>query len=245
MNPTIQVALVAAILFLSSFVRSAVGFGDALLAMPLLTLVLEVQQASPLAALVGSTIALTILLQDWRSIDLQASWRLIVASMPGIPVGLLLLKTAPESVVKAILGVLLVGFGLYQVAGPRLPPLQRRGLAFPFGFAAGILGGAYNTSGPPVIIYGALRQWSGERFRATLQGYFLLTGLLILIGHGLSGLWTTAVLRQYLIVLPIVLLAIGIGGRVNRRLPGERFHRIVYLCLIAIGLFLVFSCLFL
>jgi hypothetical protein len=28
-------------------------------------------------------------------------------------------------------------------------------------------------NGPPLVIYGALRRWTPERFRATLQGYFL------------------------------------------------------------------------
>ena len=43
-----------------------------------------------------------------------------------------------------------------------------------FGFFAGILGGAYNTNGPPVVIYGSLRKWSPATFRATLQGYFFM-----------------------------------------------------------------------
>ena len=231
--------LTIAILFLSTFTRSALGFGDALIAMPLLAMVAGMQTATPLVAFAASTIAVTILLGGWRSVDLRAAWRLILSSVVGIPIGLLFLKTAPESIVKAILGVVLIAFGLFNLLLPKLPALRDEKLAYAFGLLAGILGGAYNTNGPPVVIYGALRGWSPERFRTTLQCYFLPTGLMILIGHGLAGLWTPTVLRLYAYSLPIVMLAIFLGGRLNRALPGGQFNRIVYACLVVMGALLL------
>lgn len=238
MESSVQVALVLAVLFFSTLTRSTLGFGDALIAMPLLTLIAGLQTATPLVAFVASTIALTILLRCWRQVDLRAAWRLILSNLLGLPLGLLLLKNAPESIIKAILGALLIGFGLYQLIRPRLPEIQKEWAAYPFGFTAGILGGAYNTNGPPVIIYGILRRWSPEHFRATLQGYFFPTGLAILVSHGLTGLWTADVFRLYLYALPVIFLAIFIGGKLNRRINGERFDRILYGFLVVIGLFL-------
>jgi uncharacterized membrane protein YfcA len=233
-----QVALVLSVLFLTTFTRSALGFGDALLAMPLLTLIVGIQTATPLVALVATTISLAILVESWRSVDLRASWRLVLSSVLGIPLGLWLLRAVPESIVKGALGVLLIGFGLYQLIRPRLPALQQQWPAYLFGLAAGVLGGAYNTNGPPVIIYGTLRRWSPKRFRATLQSYFFPTGLFILAGHGLGGLWTRGILRLYLYSLPVLLLAVLVGARVNRLISVEKFHRIVYAVLIVIGVFL-------
>jgi uncharacterized membrane protein YfcA len=233
-----QVALVLGVLFLTTFTRSAFGFGDALLAMPLLTLIIGIQTATPLVALVATTISLAILVESWRSVDLKASWRLVLSSILGIPLGLWLLRAAPESIVKAALGVLLIGFGLYQLIRPRFPALQQQWPAYLFGLVAGVLGGAYNTNGPPVIIYGTLRRWSPERFRATLQSYFFPTGLFILAGHGLGGLWTPSILRLYLYSLPVLLLAVLVGSKVNRIIPGEQFHRAVYAFLIVVGVFL-------
>ena len=149
-----------------------------------------------------------------------------------------MLKALPESVVKAVLGVLLTVFGLYKLVTPRLPMLQRERLVYGFGLVAGILGGAYNANGPPVVIYGTLRRWSSDRFRATLQTYFLPSGLAIAIGHGLTGLWTPVVLRLYVYALPIVLLGIFLGGRLNKLVTGDLFDRIVYAFLVGIGGFL-------
>ncbi|MGZ7066262.1 MAG: TSUP family transporter, partial [Candidatus Aminicenantales bacterium] len=86
---------------------------------------------------------------------------------------------------------------------------------------------------------GMLRGWPPERFRATLQGYFLPTGLLILIGHGAAGLWTGQVLRLFVFSLPAVFLGVWLGGKMNRRVPEKQFRRIVYASLVLMGGFLV------
>jgi uncharacterized membrane protein YfcA len=142
--------------------------------------------------------------------------------------------------VKAILGVLLILYGLYSLITPNLPVIRNEKLAYIFGFVAGVLGGAYNTNGPPIVMYGLLRRWPPENFRATLQCYFLFTGLSILIGHGLAGLWTPFVLRLYLYSIPIIMIAIFAGGKINNHISKEFFSRIVYGLLIVIGaLFLI------
>ena len=203
--------------------------------MPLLAMVVNMQVATPLVAFAASTIAITILLGGWRSVDVKAAWRLIVSSLVGIPIGLFFLKTAPESMIKAALGVVLIAFGLYNLIAPKLTRLRSDKLAYVFGLIAGVLGGAYNTNGPPVVIYGTLRGWSPESFRTTLQCYFLPTGGLILVSHGLAGLWTPEVLRLYAYALPVIMLAIFLGGRVSKAVSGGRFNRIVYACLVVMG----------
>ena len=240
MNSMQQLLPVVAILFVSTFTRSTIGFGDALIAMPLLVVTINVQTATPLVALMGFTIAITILSRNWREVDVKAAWRLIVSALVGIPVGILLLRDAPEQIVKAILGVVLILFGLYSLITPRLPTLQRQGFAYVFGFVSGVLGGAYNTNGPPIVIYSALRRWPPERFRATMQGYFFPSGVFLLIGHGLAGSLTREVLTFYTYSLPFILLAIFLGGRLNKAIPSGRFERFIHVFLILIGVYLFF-----
>jgi uncharacterized membrane protein YfcA len=199
MSFTTPILLAMGILFISTFIRSAIGFGDALVAMPLLAMALDIQTATPLVAFAASTIALTILLKNWRSVDIRSAWRLILLSLVGIPFGLVLLKVAPAYMVKAVLGVLLILYGLYSLITPRLPEIQSEKSAYIFGFIAGVLGGAYNTNGPPIVMYGLLRRWPPESFRATLQCYFLFTGLLISAGRVMdaSGVADLSVLDSH------------------------------------------------
>ena len=81
----------------------------------------------------------------------------------------------------------------------------------------------------------ALRRWSPQHFRATLQGYFLPASLVGLIGYAWVGLWVSQVTRYFLISLPATLVAILIGRSLNHRLSGDSFLRYVYGGLIVIG----------
>ena len=215
--------------------HTTLGFGTALLAMPLLSMLLGLQIATPLVALVMLTTIAVLVWSTRQAMDLRAAWQLLLASALGIPVGLLLVRSAPEVALQGILGVVLIGFGSYSLARPRLPELRGNAWVVPFGLAAGILGGAYNTNGPPVVLYGALRHWPPDRLRATLQGYFLPTAVLICAGHAASGLWTWHVLRLYALALPVVLLAIPLGIRLGRHIPADRFGRLLYAALILLG----------
>jgi uncharacterized membrane protein YfcA len=231
---------VVMIIFVATLVRSSLGFGDALLAMPLLGMLVGFPMATPLMGMVAPTISSLILLSDWRKVEWQINRHLILATILGIPFGLLLLRYAPGMWVKGILGVLLIGFGLFRLMKPNTPELKQRRFAYAFGILAGILGAAYNTNGPPVVVYGSLRRWSPERFRATLQGYFFPTGMFILLGQAAAGLWSAHVLRLYFYSLPFVLVAIWVGGRLNRRISFVNFERVVFIALVVFGAMLLF-----
>src|SRR5688572_10258687 len=136
-------AHVLAVVFLATLIRSTFGFGEALVAVPLLSLVIPVGVSAPLAALVSITVAALVVARDWRSVHLASAWRLVLFTLPGIPLGLLLLTRAPERAVKAILGVVIVAFSTYCLASRRPPELKDDRLAWLFGFGAGVLGGAY------------------------------------------------------------------------------------------------------
>ena len=164
----------------------------------------------------------------------DAGW-LVLSTMFGIPLGLWLLTAVPESVVKLILAVVIIGFSLFSLARRHKRELTDDRLAWFFGFQAGILGGAYGMNGPPLAIYGALRKWTPERFRATLQGYFLPASVAGMAGYALAGLWTPAVNHFYLVSLPGVVIATLAGRVLNKRMQGPRFVFYVYLGLIAIG----------
>lgn len=228
-------AIVLTVIFFATVVRSAFGFGEALIAVPLLALVLPVEIAVVLAVLVSMTVAVAIVLQDWRQIQFASVWRLVIATMFGIPIGLLVLVMVAEPIVKGILGAIIIAFSAWSLARPRPAELSRDALAYPFGFAAGVLGGAYGMNGPPLVIYGTLRRWSPQQFRATLQGYFLPASMLGMAGYWASGLWTAEVTRTYLISLPIALAAILLGRFINRRMTGTAFLTWVHIGLIAAG----------
>ena len=235
METTTLISVTTVILFLCAFLRSAVGFGDALLAIPLLGMFMSLSTASPVVAMAGFIMSLSILVANQETVDFPSAWRLIVASLVGIPFGVFLLHSAPERAVKFVLGLVLVVYGVYNLITPGVPHLQHEKYAVPFGVLAGVLGGAYNTSGPPVVMYGTLRRWSPERFRATMQCYFLFTYLATIASHGVAGLVTPLVLELFLWALPGIGVGIYVGGKVHRMIPRQMFSRVLFSILVVIG----------
>lgn len=227
------------ILFGAALVKATLGFGESLLAIPLLTLVLGVQTATPLVSLLAATVTLLMLLRNWQQIDLAATWRLIAAAVVGVPLGVWGLKLLPVAWVTTALGVLLILVGLYQLTQPKLRPLQGNGWAYLFGLLAGLLGGAYNMASPPVLIYGAVRQWPPAQFRVTVQSFFLPVSLLILIGHAAAGFWTDQVLSLYLLAWPVMVVAFWLGSRFSDRIDAAVFGRLLYSALIMLGIVLL------
>ena len=222
-------------------IRSAFGFGEALVAVPLLAFWLPLPVAAPLAVLVSITIAGIVVIQDWKKIHVRSAGWLVVSSLFGIPLGLLLLTNSHQRGVKAVLAMMIIAFAVYSLIGRTPLELEQdsRGWLLACGFCAGILGGAYGMNGPPLAVYGAMRRWSAQHFRATLQGYFLPASLIGMGGYWLAGLWTSNVTRYYLLSLPVTFLGVYFGRVVNHRLPGEAFFKYLYLGLAGVGALLL------
>ena len=232
---------VAGVMFVATLIRSTLGFGEALVAVPLLALKIPIVVAAPLAVLVSVVVAAAILAQD--SAQSRAAQRLLADPV----------VAGRHSDWAAIAGQGKRSRGPGDFGGDHhrfFPLFARRENARAFGprplaVAAGVgillgrFGGAYGMNGPPLAVYGALRRWSPQHFRATLQGYFLPVSFAGLLGYAALGLWTPLLITYFLISLPGTLVAIVIGRGLNHRLQGPRFLHFVYAGLTVIGCILL------
>ena len=233
-----EIVIVLAVLFLGSLVRAVFGFADALIAMPLLAVAIGLRSAAPLVAMMSAVNATVILVINRRHFQIKSAWKLILSTFLGIPVGLFMLKGLHEPIMRLILSAILIGFSLFNIIHPHMRGLSTDRLAPLFGWIAGILGGAYNTNGPPVVMYATLRNWTAERFRAVLNGYFLITGFMILAAHASAGLWTKFVISRFLMALPILALAHFLGHLISGKLSNKSFKTMIYWLLFIIGIYL-------
>ena len=231
--------LIPVVVFFAIFTQSIAGFGLALIAMPLLIRELGVIVAAPLVALVGVTAEIVLLLRYRHALNFRTLGRLVIASLAGVPLGVFLAARVDERLVLTCLGVVITLYALYALTRPRLPELHHPRWAFGFGFVGGILSGAYNTSGPPVVIYGTCRRWSPAEFRSNLQGYFFLNSIMVIITHTLAQNYTAQVWQYYLAALPGLVLALVLGLSLDRFINPARFRQIVLVLLVLIGLSLI------
>jgi uncharacterized membrane protein YfcA len=233
--------LVALLVFAAVFVQTLSGFGFALIVMPIITLLLGLGRAAPLVALLGLTVYSINLIRYRQAVNLKELIRLGVACALGVPIGIWALIHVDESIIKPAMGLVLILYAAYTLLGPEATRLASPRWVYPAGFAAGCLGGAYNTPGPPVIVYGSLRQWPKDEFRAVLQALFFVNGLLVVASHALARHMTADVLTFYLYSLPALLLGVLAGSWFDLRLNRERFRLLVTVLILILGLSLMLS----
>lgn len=229
------------VVFLATLIQSTFGFGQAIVAVPLLALTIPLPIVAPLVVLLSITIGVVVVIQDWREVHLSSVVWLLVPTFLGIPLGIALLRSPHPHAVKALLAIVIVAFAGNSLLGRKPPALARdsRPWLLGCGFFAGVLGGAYAMNGPPVVMYGAMRGWSPQHFRATLQGYFLISSLVAMGGYAVAGLWVAAVTRDFLMSLLAAVPAIFLGRMINRRLRSHAFLKFAYAALVCIGVLLL------
>ena len=235
-----QLPAILAVVALAGLIQGLAGFGSALVAVPLLGLLLPVATLVPLVVLLGVAVSVLNLLHLHHALSGAPVGRLVQGYLLGTPLGLLFLTRAPEPLVLALLGLGLTGFALLSLTGrqPRGRWLREQRLAV--GAVSGALGAAYGTNGPPVILHVAAHpEWGSDRQKATLTLFFLISGLLTVLAHWAGGLLTGAVLLLALWSLPSLLTGALAGVWLYRRLGEHDYRRLVYALVLVTALMLL------
>ena len=116
-----------------------------------------------------------------------------------------------------------------------LPFRPSRTVELTLGIVSGTFASGFNIGGPPLVAYGAIRGWKPSVFRASLQAYFLIAGLVALMSHGAAGLWTKLVFWLAAITLPAMIAGTLLGRWANQRIDPSRFQGLIYVVLLVLG----------
>lgn len=226
-------------IFLAVFTQSLSGFGSALVAMALLPPVIGIQTSTPLVALMMVPLEFYLLFHYRDALNVSGIWRVIVAAVCSVPLGILFLSRLDEKIVLTVLGVSTAAYAIFALLEFQLPKLAHPAWGFVFGMLGGLLGGAYNTSGPPVIIYGNCLQWEPDEFKSNLQSFFLFTSTTAVIGHAWDKNLTPEVFHLFLISLPAVVIGIVAGTGLDKFINPGTFRKMVLVLLIIMGIRLI------
>lgn len=232
---------VLVIAFFAAVTQSLTGFGLALIAMPLLTQALGVEIAAPMVALMTISTQITLLVRYRAELNFQTVWRLSVTSLIGVPLGVYGLQRIDEQISLLIFGAIIIGYSIYALLNLELPEIDGPRWAYGFGFAAGLLSGAFNSPGPAVVIYGNCRRWEPKEFKSNLQGFFLLNSSMVIMIHLLSRHYTTEVWRHFFQAAPAMALGLLAGIYLDRYINPATFRTLVLGLLILVGLNLIIS----
>ena len=232
---------ILAIIIFATLFRSTFGFGESLIAVPLLILLIPIEIAVPFSVLISILIAAVVVIQDRKHIHFNSAKWLVIFAIIGVPIGLLLLIYGEENLVKSGLGIIIILYSIYSLLSKSNFQLETDNKLWLFicGFFSGVFGGAYGLNGPPLVVYGKMRNWTAQHFRATLQAYFLPVSIAGMFGYWYQGLWNSTVTQYFLISIPVIIPAVLIGRYFNHQLKDGAFLKYIYLGLICIGVLLL------
>lgn len=239
-NPVPDAVVVALIMILAGLIQGLTGFGSALVSMPVLVQTLGIAVAAPMFAFAAFTSEIAMIVRYRRSFSMGRVWRLVASSITMIPIGSALGPRLPDDLMLAILGIVVAGYGAYSLVRPSMPHLTDKRWAFLFGGAAGLLSGAFNTGGPPYVIYGTTQGWMPSEFKANIQGAFIVNTPIVIASHLLNGRYTTHVLELAAAAAVAMLCGLLAGMWLDQFVSPQRFRRAVQIALVVLGLSLIF-----
>ncbi|MCB9916013.1 MAG: sulfite exporter TauE/SafE family protein [Planctomycetes bacterium] len=240
---TPEVGWMAAALLVAGFVQGTVGFGFGMISMAVLPHLFGVRASVPVVSLLGLVMCLGVWWR-WRAAFVpRAVVAPLVGSVVGAPLGAYFLASIARGLALGLLGAVMLAVALPSLLAAargadgrvrRLEGVRRYG--FPIGVVSGLFGGAFNSGGPPVILYGQASGWAPAAFRSQLQAIFFCSSLAQLAMLGARGVATRESLELAGLGLPAVLVGLTLGGRCAERLDTRAFRVTVWALLAALGL---------
>jgi uncharacterized protein len=217
--------VIAATLTVAAGIQVTIGFGFALVSIPVVAVAADPKLAVVLITAVGVPMTLWNTYR-WRA-HLRVKEMLTVAgaSLVGMPLGAFVLTRAPDRALTLTIGVVVLVLTAWLWRGLRLSPGPRTEIS------AGVVSGAFATStgtnGPPLVIAFQATGMEREAFRATLAGCFLVQGVVALAVFWANGLVTHDVGRAFVAGMPAVIVGTIAGERLSARMHGRAFRAAV------------------
>lgn len=218
----------------SGLIQGLTGFGMGIAAMAVMPLFLPMREAVPLVALLTTIACLVTVGNYWRRVDWREFTPLFLALACGVPIGVWGLDSLPGSLVKRFLGASLLVACAQGILLKTSRTLPRWSAGF-FGFASGILSGALNVGGPPMLLYLRGRQICAPALIATLHLLFIFSGIFRSGWLLVSGLVTWPIVTWLLTALPLTVAGIFLGGRIREGISEKAMNRVILASIALLG----------
>jgi uncharacterized membrane protein YfcA len=234
---------VAVVVLATACTQAVVGFGFALLTVPILMQIVGLQRAVILASLIGTANNVFQYRDLKHNQDRQQVKRFLLASCVGAPFGLIAFIYANQQVLKMLLGIGVL-FGVLLLARGRDLTHLHVSLDWSMGVISGFLLTSTSTNGPPLVFAMQARKSDPQVFRSTLNMVFLVSGIYGLVLFAAFGEIALSDIWISLALLPSMIVGVYAGRFIRNRVDSNRFRLLVLMLLALAGLSSLYSGLF-
>lgn len=249
MNLDMQFFMVAipAVLF-AGISKGGFGSGAAFAAASILALVLEPGQA------LGIMLPLLMLMDAanlrpyWKKWSAPDAKLLILGALPGVGLGAWLYTIADADLFRLLIGVISVGFVVWQMA-LKLGLIRAARTVLPqwagalAGGVAGFTSFVSHAGGPPAAVWLLSRKLDKTQFQATTVIVFWAVNIAKFVPYAFLGIFTAQTLLADLLLAPVALLGAWLGVKAHYIVPERAFFALTYLLLTVTGAKLIWDAL--
>ena len=175
------IILTIGIIFAASFFSTVSGFGFALVAMPVLTLVMSVKAAVIFVLLLNLVLRAITMYRVRDGFDKETVILTTLGSVIGMVPGSWVLKGLPAAQLEVFLGAVLVVATVLLSLQCTLPIRNKTCGRFGAGILSGFFGASTSVSGPPLVLYFLNEKLPKDVMRANMIWFFGLSGFLTVL----------------------------------------------------------------
>ena len=237
--PTLIIIII--LVFLAGATQGLTGFGFGLVSVPIMIIFLPPIIVVPIVMVISTLLTLMILFEARRWVELRRILPLMAAAVAGMPFGTYLLKTLDISILKIVIGCVIVLFGVAFLKGYRRE-VKNEKLAFaPIGFISGLLNGSTALSGPPVILFFTNQGIEKQVFRANIVAFFTVLNLVTIPYFCFNGLITLPIIKYSILLLPGMIAGAVLGIKLSHKVNERVFRNIALIIVTIAGIFSIAS----
>lgn len=226
--------------------KAGFGSGAAFAGASILALVMEPGLALGVMLPMLMLIDVSALKPYWGKWDKQAAFLLVAGAVPGVALGALLYKIAAPDDFRVLIGVISVGFVVWQWAKTSgFLPTASHALSSKAGMFAGLIAGftsfVSHAGGPPAAVYLLSKKLDKTTFQATTVLVFWAVNVAKFVPYAFLGMFTTQTVLANVVLVPFALFGAWLGVKAHKLVPERVFFAVTYVLLTVTGLKLIWD----
>jgi len=222
-----------AISILAGAVRGFSGFGSALIFIPLMSAVYGPQVAAATFVTIDLAVGAFFVPRVWRDADFRQILPLAAAAITAAQFGTLILLYAEPGTLRWGISALVAIVVLVLASGWRYHGRPVLAVTICVGLLAGLLGGAVQMSGPPIIIYWLGSVAAASVVRANFIVYFSIFSAASVLTYALRGLLPLHILALAALIGPLQIASMALGARLFHLASEKTYRRVAYVIVAA------------
>ncbi len=242
------------VVFLTHALEAITGFGCTVLAMPFVAMLLGLERAKFILAILAWVLALYFVISKFNKIVWKQFLIIVFFVGLGMPIGMWAFAYLDKGLLTKLLGTFIIASAGIQLWKRLFRPLLQRREGIPIAeageglplavywfllFIGGIVHGAFATGGPLVVLYASRALPDKGNFRATLTLLWATLNTVLILQYAKLGAFTTQAWGDLGLMAPFLASGIVVGEMVHHRVDSELFSKIVFSMLFITGIVMV------